>query len=162
MSSGSARPVGEVLRLRNLTMIENIRRAEDPAWRERRERQQWPRRWRCWTSRAADAPVFPSPAKAGSALSEMALTAVLRRLGRGELTVHGLRSTFRDWAGETTAHPREVIEAALAHRLNDEAEAAYARGDLFAKRRRLMEDWAAYLGQVEWKLVTESPSAAEP
>ena len=66
-------------------------------------------------------------------------------MGRGDLTVHGFRSTFRDWAGETTAHPREVIEAALAHRLKDKAEAAYARGDLFAKRRKLMEDWAAFL-----------------
>ena len=75
----------------------------------------------------------------------MTLTAVLRRMGRGDLTVHGFRSTFRDWAGETTAHPREVIEAALAHRLKDKAEAAYARGDLFVKRRRLMEDWASVL-----------------
>ena len=77
----------------------------------------------------------------------MTLTAVLRRMGRGDLTVHGFRSTFRDWAGETTAHPREVIEAALAHRLKDKAEAAYARGDLFMKRRRLMEDWAAFLAK---------------
>jgi integrase len=60
-------------------------------------------------------------------------------------TVHGFRSTFRDWAGETTSHPREVIEAALAHKLRDKAEAAYARGDLFQKRRKLMEDWADYL-----------------
>ena len=75
----------------------------------------------------------------------MTLTAVLRRMGRGDLTAHGFRCTFRDWAGEATAHPREVIEAALAHRLKDKAEAAYARGDLFAKRRRLMEDWAAFL-----------------
>jgi hypothetical protein len=64
---------------------------------------------------------------------------------RGELTVHGFCSTFRDWAGETTSHAREVIEAALAHRLKPKAEAAYARGDLFAKRRRLIEGWAAYL-----------------
>ena len=75
----------------------------------------------------------------------MTLTAVLGRMGRGDMTAHGFRSTFRDWAGETTAHPREVIEAALAHRLKDKAEAAYARGDLFAKRRGLMEDWAAFL-----------------
>ena len=77
----------------------------------------------------------------------MTLTAVLRRIGRGDLTVHGFRTTFRDWAGETTAHPREVIEHALAHQLKDKAEAAYARGDLFTKRRRLMEDWAAFLGK---------------
>ncbi len=74
----------------------------------------------------------------------MSLTAVLRRMGRGGLTVHGFRSSFRDWAGELTPHPREVIEAALAHRLKDKAEAAYARGDLFAKRRRLMADWAGF------------------
>ena len=89
--------------------------------------------------------VFPSPMKASRPLSDMTLSAVLRRMGRVELTVHGFRSTFRDWAGETTAHPREVIEAALAHRLKDKAEAAYARGDLFTKRRRLMDDWAAHL-----------------
>jgi integrase len=62
-----------------------------------------------------------------------------------DATVHGFRSTFRDWAGETTSHPREVLEAALAHKLRDKAEAAYARGDLFQKRRKLMEDWADYL-----------------
>ncbi|NQW10882.1 MAG: integrase arm-type DNA-binding domain-containing protein [Alphaproteobacteria bacterium] len=83
--------------------------------------------------------VFPGERK-GKPLSDMSLTAVLRRMGRSE-TVHGFRSTFRDWAGETTSFPREVIEAALAHRLKDKAEAAYARGDLFAKRRDLMEQW---------------------
>ena len=72
-------------------------------------------------------------------LPDITLAAVLKRMGRREVTAHGFRSTFRDWAGETTAHPREVIEAALAHRLQDKAEAAYARGDLFAKRRKLME-----------------------
>lgn len=59
------------------------------------------------------------------------------------MTVNGFRSTFRDWAGEATGHAREVIEAALAHRLK--AEAAYARGHLFQKRRQLVQDWAAYL-----------------
>ena len=94
---------------------------------------------------AADAPVFPSPTRAHASLSDMTLTAVLRRMGRGDLTVHGFRSTFRDWAGEASAHPREVIEAALAHRLKDKAEAAYARGDLFVKRRALMADWEYHL-----------------
>jgi integrase len=93
--------------------------------------------------------VFPSPAKTGAPLSDMTLAAVLKRMGRGDLTVHGFRSTFRDWAGEATAHPREAIEAALAHRLQDRAEAAYARRDLFAKRRKLMEDWAAHLAHAE-------------
>jgi integrase len=68
-------------------------------------------------------------------------------MGRRDLTVHGFRSTFRDWAGEATAHPREVVEAALAHRLKDKAEAAYARGDLFTKRRALMQDWSEFLAR---------------
>jgi integrase len=88
--------------------------------------------------------IFQSPSDPKKALSDMALTAVLKRMRRADLTVHGFRSTFRDWVGETTTHPREVAEAALAHRLKDKAEAAYARGDLFAKRRRLMEDWANF------------------
>jgi integrase len=92
-----------------------------------------------------EALVFPGSGRAGAPLSDRTFIAVLERMGRGDLTAHGFRSTFRDWAGETTAHAREVIEAALAHRLKDKAEAAYARGDLFAKRRRLMEDWANYL-----------------
>lgn len=79
----------------------------------------------------------------GGQLSNMAMLMLLRRVKRDDLTVHGFRSTFRDWAGETTAHPREVIEHALAHQLKDKSEAAYQRGDLFAKRRVLMDDWAA-------------------
>ena len=90
--------------------------------------------------------IFPAPR--GGALSDMALTAVLKRMERADLTVHGFRSTFRDWAGETTAYPREVIEHALAHQLKDKAEAAYQRGDLLAKRARLMADWAMYCAKV--------------
>lgn len=90
--------------------------------------------------------VFPAPR--GASLSDMALTAVLRRMESGGLTQHGFRSTFRDWAGETTAYPREVIEHALAHQLKDKAEAAYQRGDLLTKRTRLMADWATYCGIV--------------
>jgi len=86
--------------------------------------------------------VFIAPK--GGQLSDMALTAVLRRMGRNGLTQHGFRSTFRDWAGETTAYPREVCEHALAHRLADGVEAAYQRGDLVAKRAGLMSDWANY------------------
>jgi integrase len=78
-------------------------------------------------------------------MSDMTLTAVLKRLGRHDISVHGFRSSFRDWAGETTNFPREVIEAALAHRLRDKAEAAYARGDLFHKRRVLMQAWADFI-----------------
>lgn len=87
--------------------------------------------------------VFESEAKPGKPISDMSMTAVLRRMGRSEITVHGFRSTFRDWAGETTGFPREVIEAALAHGIRDKAEAAYARSDLFDKRRDLMDGWAA-------------------
>lgn len=87
--------------------------------------------------------VFPN--SKGAALSDMALTAVLRRMGK-KVTAHGFRSTFRDWAGETTAFPREVIEHALAHQLADKAEAAYQRGTLLEKRRQLMGAWAEYCG----------------
>jgi integrase len=83
--------------------------------------------------------VFPGE-RSGRPLSDMSLSAVMRRMGRSE-TVHGFRSTFRDWAGEASNFPREVVEAALAHRLKDKAEAAYARGDLFEKRRALMDEW---------------------
>ena len=58
---------------------------------------------------------------------------------------HGFRSSFRDWASERTDHPREVVEAALAHTVRDQTEAAYARSDLFERRRHLMDDWADYL-----------------
>lgn len=77
-------------------------------------------------------------------LSDMTLTAVLRRMNRGDLTAHGFRSTFRDWTAETTNYPREVAEMALAHAVGDKVEAAYRRGDLFNKRRRMMDDWAKY------------------
>ena len=87
--------------------------------------------------------VFPG-AKNGAPLSNMAMLAVLKRMRRTDITAHGFRSTFRDWAGQETHHPREVIEHALAHQLKSKTEAAYARGDLLRKRRALMEDWAAY------------------
>lgn len=77
-------------------------------------------------------------------LSQMALLMTLRRMGRTGLTVHGFRSTFRDWAAEQTAYPNEMLEMALAHVVSDKTEAAYRRGDLFEKRRRLMDDWADY------------------
>lgn len=88
--------------------------------------------------------VFPG-ARPKRPLSNMAMLELLRGMdGTAGLVVHGFRSTFRDWAGEMTAHPREVIEHALAHRLADKAEAAYQRGTLFPKRIRLMEDWAKF------------------
>jgi integrase len=77
-------------------------------------------------------------------ISDMTLTAVLRRMKRDAVTVHGFRSTFRDWAAELTEFQREVAEAALAHVVGDKVEAAYRRGDLFEKRRMLMDAWAAY------------------
>ena len=103
--------------------------------------------------------IFPN--SQNGEMSDMTLTAVIRRLDKASLkaagqgwrdrrsdnrvaTVHGFRSTFRDWAGETTAHTREAIEHALSHQIKDKAEAAYARGTLFDKRRKLMEDWAKY------------------
>lgn len=89
--------------------------------------------------------IFESQTKKGKMLSDMTLSAVLKRMDYKGITVHGFRSTFRDWAGETTHFPREVIEHALAHRLKDKAEAAYARGTLLAKRRELMGAWRKYI-----------------
>lgn len=89
--------------------------------------------------------VFPGN-KAGRSLSDMTLSKLMKELGIAAVP-HGFRSSFRDWAGETTSHPREVIEFALAHVIKDKAEAAYARGDLFSKRRTLMEDWSLYVAK---------------
>ena len=87
--------------------------------------------------------VFPG-VKQDKPLSDMSLTATLKRMGRNDLTAHGFRSTFRDWASETTAYPQEVCEMALAHTIANKVEAAYRRGDLFDKRIHLMTDWANY------------------
>ncbi len=80
----------------------------------------------------------------GTGLSNMAMATLLRRMGRLDFTVHGFRSTFRDWAAERTAYPNHVVEMALAHTIGNAVEAAYRRGDLFAKRIRLMSDWAKF------------------
>jgi integrase len=88
--------------------------------------------------------VFPSPR--GKMLSDMTLTAVLRRKGV-DATTHGMRSAFRDWCAEATSYSREVAEMALAHTIGNAVEAAYRRGDLMAKRTRMMRDWAAYLAR---------------
>lgn len=74
----------------------------------------------------------------------MAMTMVLRRLGHPDLTVHGFRSSFRDWCAEETHYPNIVAEQALAHTVGNAVEAAYRRGDLLDKRRALMADWATY------------------
>ena len=103
--------------------------------------------------------VFPG-ARQGKPLSDMTLSAVLKRMGQLDITVHGFRSTFREWAGETTGHPREVIEHALAHQLTDKAEAAYQRGALLPKRVRLMADWAGYLAHTGGENVVRIKGAA--
>ena len=69
---------------------------------------------------------------------------MMERMGMPDLTTHGFRSTFRDWAAEQTAFPSEVAEAALAHAIGNKTEAAYRRGDLFEKRRRLLDTWAEF------------------
>jgi integrase len=97
--------------------------------------------------------VFAAPR--GGALSDMTMTAVLRRM-KVAAVPHGFRSTFRDWASERTNYPRDAAEMALAHTIGDKVEAAYRRGDLFEKRRRMMADWATFCGQVQ------SPAAVIP
>ena len=87
--------------------------------------------------------VFPS--RRGKPLSDMTLSKLLKEQGIPAVP-HGFRSSFRDWAAEETNHPREVVEAALAHQVKDKVEAAYARSTLFERRRRLMNDWSLYLG----------------
>ncbi len=89
------------------------------------------------------APVFPGPRRA-LPLSNMVLLMLLRRMGRADLTAHGFRSSFSDWAAERTAYPREVVEMALAHAVENKVERAYRRGDLFDKRRQLMDAWARF------------------
>jgi len=91
--------------------------------------------------------VFPGDRR--ETLSDMALWMLLRAMNRTDLTTHGFRSTFRDWAAERTDFSNEVVEMALAHAVADKVEAAYRRGDLFEKRRKLMEAWAAYCARVE-------------
>jgi integrase len=87
--------------------------------------------------------LFPGN-RTGRGLSNMALLKVLERMDRGDLTAHGFRATFKTWATERTNFPRELVEAALAHILEDKTEAAYQRGDMLEKRRRLMESWAEF------------------
>ncbi len=87
--------------------------------------------------------VFPGQKK-DRPLSNMVFLQLLKRMGRSDLTTHGFRSTFRDWASEQTAFSREVAEMALAHTIGDKVEAAYRRGDLFNKRREMMEAWASF------------------
>ena len=90
--------------------------------------------------------VFPST-KEDAMLSDMTLTAVLRRM-KVDAVPHGFRSTFRNWAAEKTEYPREIAELALAHTVGSEVERAYLRTDMFEKRRSLMQDWADFVGGV--------------
>ncbi|MXW42158.1 MAG: tyrosine-type recombinase/integrase [Acidimicrobiia bacterium] len=93
--------------------------------------------------------VFPSPLRPGRPLSDMTLTKILRDLGlSGRATVHGFRASFRTWALEETDAPWAVAEAALAHTLGDSVQQAYIRGDAYAKRRKLMAQWAGYLDRL--------------
>jgi integrase len=91
------------------------------------------------------------PGRKGQSLSNAAILALLKRMERTDITAHGFRSTFRDWAAEQTTFPREVAEMALAHAVGDKVEAAYRRGDLFEKRKRLMEAWARYCATIQTK-----------
>ena len=103
--------------------------------------------------------VFPGQ-RQGRPLSVMSMAMLLRRMDRDDLTVHGFRSAFRDWAGEATHHPREVMEHALAHLLKNKTEASYARGDLFQKRRAVMADWSDFCAKTPAKVVTLRREAA--
>ena len=86
-------------------------------------------------------------ARESKPLSNMALLELMRGMRGKGATVHGFRSTFRDWAAEQTSYPHEMCEIALAHAVGNKVEAAYRRGDMMEKRRRLMADWAAYCEQ---------------
>jgi integrase len=90
-----------------------------------------------------DTPVFPSAVTQRS-LSNGSMLRVLDRMGRGALTVQGFRATFKTWASERTSFQNEVVEASLAHTIGGKVEQAYRRGDMFEKRRRLMQQWATF------------------
>jgi len=77
------------------------------------------------------------------------MRAVLRQIGRADVTVHGFRSSFRDWASEETRHEQTVCEKALAHAVDNKVEASYRRGKLLDKRRALMDDWAGFCGAAD-------------
>ena len=93
----------------------------------------------------------------GARRSNMAMAMLLRRMERSDITTHGFRSTFRDWAGDAADHPREIIEQALAHTIQNKAERAYRRGTAIERRRKLMEDWATFLGNVGFSAQIGSP-----
>lgn len=98
------------------------------------------------------------PAAKGGTLSDMTLSAILRRM-KLDAVPHGFRSTFRDWGGERTNYPSEMLELALAHNVGDETERAYRRGDMFEKRRALMDAWAAFIAAPAGGNVTDLATA---
>jgi integrase len=108
--------------------------------------------------RAEGGLVFPGPRP--KPMTDKALTYPLEQMGRRDVTVHGFRSTFRDWVGETTIYPNHVAEKALAHKIPNAVEAAYRRGDLFSQRMSLMHDWADYLARPEAEVLS-SPRFAQ-
>ena len=91
-----------------------------------------------------------------TAISNTGMMMVLRRMGRGDVTTHGFRSSFKDWAAERTNYPNIVSEMALAHAIGDKVEAAYRRGDLFNKRRKLMEVWASFCAKPQPKATADN------
>lgn len=103
--------------------------------------------------------VFPAPR--GGSLSDMALSQLLKRMGRADITVHGFRSTFRDWAGETTQFGREEIEMALAHTVASAVERAYRRGRALEKRRELMKAWSKYCANQDSEIQANHPENIE-
>lgn len=136
------------------TEINNLRDAKDAIWAIPGERMKAGREHRVPLSALAltllqSQPkigtfIFSNAALGDKALSNMSMAMLLRRAGLAHVTVHGFRSSFRNWAAEQTSYPREVCEHALAHQLLDRVEAAYLRSDLLGKRRALMHDWATY------------------
>lgn len=96
-----------------------------------------------------DAVIFPGPKGSASSLSDAAFSALLKRMDRNEgVTPHGFRSSFRDWAGETTSYPRDIAEMCLAHAVGDMTERAYRRGDGLARRRELIDAWSDFCGGI--------------
>ena len=107
------------------------------------------------------APASCSAVCAGKPRSSVTLPRLTKEL-RIAAVPHGFRSSFRDWAAERTSTPREVVEAALAHTVQNPTEAAYARSDLFERRRRLMDDWAAYLREAGGHVVADAGNHPSP
>ncbi len=101
--------------------------------------------------------IFPGEGRKDGPLSNMTMLKVLKRMDRADLTTHGFRSTFRDWAAETTDTPGEVVEMALAHTIASKVEAAYRQGDLLEQRRRLMKAWGRFCASYTPTTATQTP-----